>query len=210
MSKIKNIVFDFGGVIIELDFNRAVHGFQALGLKDAAQRLDPYTQHGIFGDMEIGRISGDDFRLELSKLVGRELSWQECRRAWMEFIKDLPEENLQALRRLRTEGYRLILLSNTNPYVMDWAMSPEFDGRGHSVRDYFDAIYLSYQCRMMKPSEDLFRLMLNKEQIRADETLFIDDGPKNTAAAARLGFHTFCPESARDWAPRIGSLIHSA
>lgn len=207
MSKIKNIVFDFGGVIIELDFNSAVRGFQALGLKDAASRLDPYTQHGIFGDMEIGRISGDGFRLELSKLVGRELSWQECRRAWLEFIKDLPEENLQALRHLRAEGYRLILLSNTNPYVMDWAMSTEFDGRGHSVRDYFDAIYLSYQCRIMKPSEDLFRLMLNKEHIRADETLFIDDGPKNTAAAARLGFHTFCPKNARDWSAHIDDLL---
>lgn len=207
MSKIKNIVFDFGGVIVGLDFNQSVKSFQALGLKDAAERLDPYTQHGIFGDMEIGRISDDDFRRELSKLVGRELTWQECRHAWLAFIKELPEENLQTLRRLRTEGYRLILLSNTNPYVMDWAMSPGFDGRGHSVRDYFDAIYLSYQCRIMKPSEDLFRHMLYKEQIQADETLFLDDGPKNTAAAARLGFHTFCPKNACDWSARIDDLL---
>jgi FMN phosphatase YigB (HAD superfamily) len=207
MSKIKNIVFDFGGVIIQINYEQAVRRFSELGLQNVENHLDPYTQRGIFGDMECGKISDETFRAELSKLVGRELTWDECQWAWLGFFVSLPPQNIEALRRLKAEGYHLVLLSNTNPYMMSWARSDEFDGEGHGVGHYFDALYLSYEQHLMKPDAALFRRMLENEHIKAEETLFVDDGPKNTAAAAKLGFHTLCPADAGAWAAEIESHL---
>lgn len=196
---IKNVVFDLGGVIITLSQDEAIRRFEALGLVDARQRLDAYTQQGIFGDLERGAIDAETFRVELGKLVGRNVSYEECRHAWLGYAKELPKRNLECLRRLRREGFRVILLSNTNPFMMSWAMSPDFDGEGHSLADYMDACYMSYREGVMKPDPLLFSKMLMGEQIRPEETLFVDDGPRNVAAASQLGIHTLCPENGTDW-----------
>jgi FMN phosphatase YigB (HAD superfamily) len=203
MCHIKNILFDFGGVIMEIDYPQAVQAFLKLGLTDAVKQLDPYTQAGIFGDLESGKISDEDFRRQLSCMVGRELTWKECQTAWRGYCKDLPRRNLLALKKLRAEGYRVILLSNTNPFMMGWAMSDEFDGEGHPLSDYLDAAYLSYQCKIMKPKPEIFQLILKEENIQPEETLFVDDGPKNVAAAAQLGFKVFCPPDGSDWTNEI-------
>lgn len=107
------------------------------------------------------------------------------------------------MKRLRQEGYRVILLSNTNPFMMSWALSPDFDGQGHSLEDYMDELYLSYKCKVMKPSPELFRQVLLGEQILPEETLFVDDGPRNVAAASQLGIHTYCPENGADWTKEL-------
>ena len=200
---IHNIIFDLGGVVITLDQLQSVHRFEALGVKDAEQRLNAYTQEGIFGDLEGGKIDAETFRQELSRLMGREATHEECAYAWQGYAKEVPARNLDALMRLRQEGYRLILLSNTNPYMMEWVNSSAFDGRGHSIDYYFDAMYLSYQMKLMKPSEEIFRRVLMSEQIAPSECLFIDDGPRNVAAASQIGIRTFCPENGADWTQEI-------
>ena len=200
---INNIIFDLGGVVITLDPQQAVRRFEALGLKDAQHHLDSYTQHGIFGDLEGGLISAEEFRIKLSEMVGREVTAQECVYAWQGYAKDVPQRNLDALIRLREEGYRLILLSNTNPYMMEWVGSTQFDGRGHAVDYYFDALYLSYQMKLMKPSSEIFAKMLMAEQVSPSTCLFLDDGPRNVAAASQMGIRTFCPENGADWTEDI-------
>ena len=75
---IKNIIFDLGGVIITIDQPEAVRRFASLGLPDAEKALDPYTQSGIFGDLEAGKITDEEFRVAFSQLVGREVTWEEC------------------------------------------------------------------------------------------------------------------------------------
>ena len=206
---IKTIVFDFGGVIITLDQQQAIQRFEQLGLTNAAEMLDPYTQHGLFGDLEIGKISGEEFRQELCKLVGREVSYDECRHAWLGYHKELPKRNLQFLRKLRAEGYRVIMLSNTNEFMQSWAESTEFDGEGHGIRDYFDAIYRSYEVKMMKPADMFFRHVLTQEKIFPSETLFVDDGPRNVAVASQIGFRTFCPENGSDWTHDVYALLNA-
>ncbi|MBR6827740.1 MAG: HAD family phosphatase [Prevotella sp.] len=200
---IKNIIFDLGGVIITLDQPQAIRRFQALGVADADKRLDAYTQGGIFGDLERGAIDADTFRVELGKLAGCELTFDECRHAWLGYCRELPQRNLDALRRLRSEGYRLILLSNTNPFMMSWAMSPEFDGDGHSIEDYMDACYCSYKLGVMKPDTEFFHRVLMAEHIVPSETLFVDDGPRNVAVASQMGIRTYCPENGADWTGEI-------
>ena len=204
---IRNIIFDLGGVIITLDQPQAIRRFQELGLKDAGQRLDAYTQSGIFGDLERGVITAEDFRRELSLLVGRELTYDECRYGWLGYCRELPQRNLRALERLRQEGYRLILLSNTNPYMMSWVMSNEFDGKGHPLSHYMDACYCSYELGVMKPDTEFFHKVLLAEHIAPSETLFVDDGPRNVAVASQMGICTFCPKNGEDWTNEIYNYL---
>ena len=200
---IRTIIFDLGGVVITLDPQQAVDRFKALGLADAEKRLDSYTQSGIFGDVEHGLITPEEFRKEFSKLVGHEVTHEECAFAWQGYAKEVPQRNLEALIRLRQEGYRVLLLSNTNPFMMEWVESPAFDGKGHPVSYYFDHCYLSYQMKLMKPSEDIFRAVLRNEKTFASECLFVDDGSRNVATASQLGMFTFCPENGADWTQEI-------
>lgn len=203
MGQIRTIIFDLGGVIITLDQPQAIRRFQEIGLKDADQRLDAYTQGGIFGDLERGAIDAETFRVELSKLVGHDVTYDECRYAWLGYCHELPKRNLEALRRLRAEGYRLVLLSNTNPYMMSWVLSPDFDGEGHSLEDYMDACYCSYKLGTMKPDTEFFHKVLLAEQTAPSEMLFLDDGPRNVAVASQMGIRTFCPENGADWTQAI-------
>lgn len=205
---IKNIVFDLGGVIMTLDPAEALRRFKALGLSDAERYLDAYTQSGIFGNLEEGKITAEDFRSKLSSLTGHELTFDECKHAWLGYRKDVPQRNLDLLKELRAKGYRLILLSNTNPFMMDWALSCEFAGKGSSLNDYFDALYLSYRLGIMKPAPDFFRQVLDNENILPEETLFVDDGPRNVEAAGKLGFMTMCPDNGSDWTGELRSLLH--
>ena len=208
MGRIKNIIFDLGGVILTLDPMQAVRRFEEIGVRDAAKRLDSYTQHGIFGDLEHGLITAEEFRQSLSELIGREVSYEECCYAWQGYAKELPERNKHILRKLRSEGYRLILLSNTNPYMMEWVNSPDFDGEGHSVEDYMDACYLSYKLKVMKPDVAFFQKVLEAEQVNPDETLFLDDGPRNVEAAASLGIHTMMPINGEDWSKELYDYLN--
>lgn len=200
---IKNIVFDFGGVIVTIDQKQAVRHFEEIGLKNAAECLDPYTQSGIFGDLEEGKITAETFRAELSKMVGRELSYGECEYGWRGYCKELPYKNLQTLLKLKEDGYRIILLSNTNPFMMGWADSDNFDEHGHSLSFYFDAMYRSYEVGMMKPSVEIFRHLVDSEKINPAETLFVDDGSRNIKAAETVGMKTFQPENGKDWTKNI-------
>lgn len=200
---IRCILFDLGGVVITIDQDQAVKRFKEIGLKDAEKRLDPYTQSGIFGDLEAGVISAEQFRVELSNLVGRELTFQECRYAWTGYCKEVPQRNLETLLKLREQGYRIVLLSNTNPYMMDWALSNDFDGDGHSLKYYFDELYMSFQVKLMKPNDLFYRHVLRKEKLFPQECLFVDDGPRNVAAASQMGIQTFCPKNGADWTKEI-------
>jgi len=203
---IKNIIFDLGGVILTLDHQEAIRRFAALGLENAETKLDVYTQAGIFGALEEGRMTDEEFVQALSKMVGRELTYEECRTAWLGYRKEVPQRNIEILKRLREDGYRLLLLSNTNPFMISWAQA-DFDGMGGSIKDYFDGIYCSYELGVMKPDEAFFRRVLSKEKMLADECLFVDDGPRNVAAASELGITTFCPENGSDWTEKVMEFL---
>ena len=203
---IKNIAFDLGGVVLALSYEQAVKRFEEIGLKDARQQLDAFEQRGIFGDLESGRITAEDFRRELSKMVGRLLTMNECYQAWHGYVDHVPKRNLEELLSLRERGYRVCLLSNTNPYMMQWAGN-DFDGEGHPISYYFDALYLSYECKAMKPRREIFEMMLQGQQSTPEETLFVDDGPRNVEMAATMGMHTLCPQNNEDWTEALEAIL---
>ena len=207
-SNSHNIAFDLGGVVIALSYENAIRRFEEIGLTDARQHLDAFHQHGIFGDLESGRISAEVFREELSRIIGRQLTMDECFYAWHGYVESVPQRNLDMLLRLRQQGYKVCLLSNTNLFMMQWACSPAFDGGHHPIGYYFYRLYRSYECKVMKPSPEIFRMMLEGQQATADETLFIDDSPNNCAAAEVLGIHTLCPQNNEDWIPALKAYLN--
>jgi putative hydrolase of the HAD superfamily len=209
MKEIKNIAFDFGGVVLALSLEGAIKTFEKIGVKAARQRLDAFHQKGVFEDLEAGRISMEEFRVAMCQLVGKEVSLQDCYEAWHGYVDYVPQQNLDMLLRLRGKGYQVCLLSNTNPFMMMWAESPEFDGQGHPVSYYFDKLYLSYQCGVMKPAPKIFQMMLEGQNALPEETLFIDDSETNVKVAQSLGIHTLCPHDNEDWTrfPEIQELL---
>ena len=192
--------------MLALSFEQAVKRFEEIGLADARQRLDAFEQKGIFGDLESGRISAEDFRRELSLLVGRELSMDDCYQAWHGYVDHVPKRNLEAILSLRARGYKVCLLSNTNPFMMQWADN-DFDGEGHPIGYFFDAMYLSYECQTMKPRREIFEMMLKGQQAQPEETLFVDDGPRNVEAAKALGMQTLFPQNNEDWNEPLEAML---
>lgn len=200
---IKTVIFDMGGVVITINNEEALRRFKALGLGNAEEMLDPYCQHGIFGDLEEGKLTVDEYQERLEKMVGKRLTYDDIRHCWLGYVEDVPANKLVALLRLRQEGYRVVLLSNTNPYMASWTDSDDFSGDGHAIGKYFDTMYRSFEVKLMKPNDMFFRYVLSQEKILPDEALFIDDGPRNCAAASELGIRTYCPENGADWTKEI-------
>lgn len=206
---IKNLVFDFGGVIVDFDFAQALAAFERIGVKNIAEYLDKYHQRGFFCELESGAIGADEFVQHLSASAGREVTRAEAYEAWLGFfLLPVPPQRLAFLEELRRR-YRLYVLSNTNPFVMDWALSSAFSPAGKPLDAYFDKLYLSYELKVMKPAPEIFERMAADAPLVPSETLFIDDSAANTAAAAGLGYHTLCPASNSDWHDALLQLLEA-
>ncbi|MDR1369358.1 MAG: HAD family phosphatase [Dysgonamonadaceae bacterium] len=198
MDNIRNIVFDLGGVIITLDPGEAVRRFLEIGMDNALEILDPYHQKGIFLDLEEGRLSREEFYDALRKETGKNISDKDIDYGWFGFLKETPGYKLEMLEQLK-EKYNLYLLSNTNPIIMSWAHTGEFSGKGKSLDDYFDKLYLSYEMGVTKPHKDIFYRMISDSGINPSETLFVDDGSANIEAGKSLGMRTYQPENGEDF-----------
>lgn len=197
-AMIRDLVFDFGGVVVDLDYEGAVEAFRRLGVRDAEHWLDRYRQRGVFLDVERGAITADGFLTGLGELCGREVSFAEAQHAWCAFVGDVPQKRLEALRHLR-RNHRVFLLSNTNPFLMEWARSPRFTPEGEPLDAFFDKLYLSYEMRVVKPDREIFLDMILDAGLDPAYTLFVDDGRENVEAAAALGFPTYQPRPDEDW-----------
>lgn len=205
---IKNIAFDFGGVLFDLDYEGAIETFKKIGLADAEQRLDRYHQRGVFEQLECGLITPDAFREELGKMCGRALTHEEVMSAWLGYVgAPVDERKLAYLDELRGRGYRTFLLSNTNPFVQSWAESPQFCSAGRPLSSYLEKCYCSFEVGIMKPDASIFQYMLDDAQIKPEETLFLDDSAANIEAAAAFGIQTLLVEKNGNWMPDVGRLI---
>ncbi|GAP71855.1 haloacid dehalogenase-like hydrolase [Candidatus Symbiothrix dinenymphae] len=199
MTGIKNIVFDLGGVLITLDRARSVRRFIELGLKNAEDLLDAYHQKGLFLNLEEGLLSAAEFHDAVRAEAGTYISDEDIDWAWRGFLVELPVYKLKMLEDLRARGYNLYLLSNTNPFVMDWADSPDLSSEGKPLSAYFDKFYLSYKMKCVKPHRIIFDKMIADSGLVPSETLFIDDGAANVEMGKSLGFKTFQPQNGEDF-----------
>ncbi|MCK0147744.1 HAD family phosphatase [Arenibacter sp. F26102] len=183
---IKNIIFDFGDIFINLD-KQVV--FKALENKNVLEFLPKY--HSINEDFEVGKISSMEF-VSLLQPDFPALSREEIINVWNSMILDFPEHRLTFLESLAKEKkYRLFLLSNTNalhiPHVGQ-IMGAENYGR---FKNSFEQFYLSHEIKLRKPNDEIFQFVLEQNNLSPEDTLFIDDTKENTDAARKLGIKTW-------------------
>lgn len=203
---IKNIVFDFGGVLTTIDTQKAINRFKEIGLEEPEKYLNAYKQTGIFYQLENGDIDAETFTSELGKLCGRDISYDDALYAWMGFIVNVQTGLMEYLQTLRGK-YRLCVLSNTNPFLQGWARSARFTDEGKSLDDYFDELYLSYLMNCSKPSEAIYMKMLADGNMKPEETLFVDDGEKNIEAAKAVGIRTLKAVNGEDWREELERML---
>ena len=185
-KNIKNIVFDLGGVLLDLDFKAAINGLQKAGFANVKEQLQTFDREGIFQKFELGEITAEEFRTAIRKNSILTLTDEEVDALWNAMLLEVPREKLELILDLRGK-YMVYLLSNTNTIHWDYACKNAFNYRGFRVKDYFEETFLSYEMHLAKPDKAIFEKMLQDANLLPEETLFIDDSEANCQAAASLG-----------------------
>jgi glucose-1-phosphatase len=184
---IRNLIFDLGGVLLNLDFEATARSFRALGLHHFDALYTQARQTGFFDEFDKGFISPAQFRNEIRTHLPPHTSDHAIDAAWNAMLLNLPPERLELLRSLRTK-YKLFLLSNTNEihvtafsnYLLHTFGFPDFN-------DYFDQWYYSCRMGMRKPDEEIFHKVMNDHGLNPAETIFIDDSKQHVEGASRTG-----------------------
>ena len=187
---IKNIIFDFGGVVFQIDEKKTVNAFsQLLGIStDEVVRycFDDQT----FLDLECGKISGDEFIQHICSKSTKPITKEQAYEAWNAILIGYKPEPVPLLLALKKK-YRTFLLSNTNEIHTN--LFPEIARRQHlpsnSNFDLFEKVWYSNEVGMRKPNLEIFKYALRDAGLKPEETLFVDDLEVNIAAAATLGIH---------------------
>jgi FMN phosphatase YigB (HAD superfamily) len=184
---VKNIIFDLGGVILDIDYKRTISAFEKLGMKNAGELYSKAKQNPIFDQLEKGLITEEQFYDGLRRMSGLQIQDTQLRDAWNALLVDLPEKNVALLQKLRPD-YRLYLLSNTNAIHEKGYHEMIVKKYGCFIlNDLFDNRYLSHHIHLRKPDKEIFEYVLSDADIKAEETLFIDDSPQHIEAAKKLG-----------------------
>ena len=190
MKNIENIIFDLGGVILDIDYNLTRKGFEDLGVKHFDEMYSQANANHLFQKLETGHISNDEFFKELSSVTNLGLTPQQIRTAWDAMLLEFRESSLKFLQEIKAK-YKSYLFSNTNFIHME-AFQKIFHNkeRLHPFDDYFDKAFYSCQMGLRKPDTESFHWILDHLDIKAEKTLFIDDSIQNIEAAKKVGLQT--------------------
>ncbi|MCB9205062.1 MAG: HAD family phosphatase [Flavobacteriales bacterium] len=186
-----NIIFDLGGVILNIDYQRTIKAFAELGAKNVDEKYSQLNQTTLFDEFERGEISANDFRTGIRKVFGADVTDASIDDAWNAMLLDLPANRLDLLGRLQGNK-RLVLLSNTNAIhanVFEAEMKAV-----HGIEDlsgFFEKVYYSFEVGMRKPEERIFQLVIDELGFAPEETLFIDDSPQHIEGAKKVGLNAY-------------------
>lgn len=195
MKEIKNIIFDLGGVIIDIDREAAARALQQLGIVEAALMLGEYEQKGLFLLLEEGQMSDSEMFDSLLALCKPGTTCTDIKNSFEKFLTGITLERLKKIDALRNKGYNTYVLSNTNPlFYNDW-IAKAFRQDGKSINDYFDGIVVSFQELMCKPNPRIFSNLLERYKLKPQETIFLDDSEDNCASAQGLGINAITIKS---------------
>lgn len=191
LSNIKNIIFDLGRVLLNLDFDASIKAFQELGSKgEVLDHKNAYADP-IFYQLEIGEITPVQFRTGVRRLLENDkITDKQIDEAWYAMILDIPKHRVEKLQQLST-NYNLYLFSNTNQIHVN-RLLPEFKTEhGIDFTKLFNAVYYSHEIHDRKPEVSSFNKVIEHSGVKPAETLFVDDLEKNIIAAEKAGLQTF-------------------
>lgn len=206
MPAIKNLLFDQGGVLIDLDRDRCLRSLSALGMKQPERLIGLYEQSGPFNALESGGITIEEFHKQMRPFFPGGVADTQIDEALCSFIVGIPLKRLVALRELR-KRFRTFILSNTNPIMMGSVIKANFEQEGLAMADYFDGIALSYEAGYNKPHPGIFEYAITHLGIEPGETLFLDDGESNLTAAAQFGFLTALVPAGQEFTDVLKPII---
>ena len=202
----KALIFDFGGVLIDLDIEDCKAAFRNdLGFERIDEILDPCHQKGIVGDMEEGMISADEFRAAVLKEARPDAKPEDVDAAFMRILVGIPAYKGPLLNRL-AESYDVYILSNNNPIVAAH-MHDLFAGVGVDYENLFKKSFLSFEMKALKPSESFYKRVLEQLDYPAEELLFIDDSQKNVEGAIAAGLPSVYYDPKSDLAALLAEVL---
>lgn len=190
MKGIKNIIFDLGGVILNIDYKRPQEEFKKLGIKDVETLYSKQNQVELFDLLETGKISEQDFIDKIKEKSDLPISDADIINAWNSILLEFPLRRLQILQQLQLHN-NIFLLSNTN-IIHEKAFNEmlKIQCGFPSLALFFDKVYLSHRVGLRKPDPKIFELVLSENNLLANETLFIDDSIQHIETANKLGIQT--------------------
>lgn len=190
-DKIKNIIFDLGDVILNIDVPIASKSFADLSGREQSEILTIFKESEIFRQFETGLMDEPTFRNYVREILNfPDLSDEAIDTAWNSLLLDLPPERVELLKKLATQ-YRLFLLSNTSSiHITQVNKILEASTGVAKLEDLFEIVFLSYEMGLMKPDIRIYQQVLDKAGLNAEETLFLDDNADNIRGAAQLGIET--------------------
>lgn len=186
---IQNLLFDLGGVIMDIKKDNCVQALRELGFRNPDEYLGDYSQKGPFGQLEQGLITPDQFRAFVRSQIDGPVTDAQIDDAFNEFLIGIPVERLRLLQQLR-HTYGIYLLSNTNAIMWNARIAEEFRKDGLDIDAYFDGIVTSFEAKLLKPDVKIFDYAAAHCDIKPEETLFLDDSLANLGAAEKAGFRT--------------------
>lgn len=184
---IRNIIFDLGGVLFRVDYQKTILEFIRLGVQNFDRIYSQMNQQNLFDRFERGEITADEFRREINHVSSLHLSSTQIDDAWNAMLLGLPEENIRFIEKIG-KIFRLFLLSNTNQVHIEkfYEMIKTENGLEH-LDCYFEKIYLSHLIGARKPEAGAYEIILRENNLSAEETLFIDDSPQHVEGAKKVG-----------------------
>lgn len=189
-KKTKNIIFDFGGVILNIDYQLTIDAFKEIGMNNFEMAYSQASQIHLFDNLEKGLISPAQFRDGIRLASGLDLSDERIDYAWNKIILDLPKHRIDLILKIKN-NYNCFLLSNTNIIHYDLYIKQLQNFGMNSFDDVFLKAYFSFEMGMRKPDAEIFEFVLKQESLNADETLFIDDSIQHIETANKLGINTY-------------------
>jgi len=185
-SNIQNIIFDLGGVLLNINPLLSLNEFARLGETDPVTLRNMLVNERIFEKFDTGNLSPEQFRSELCRILNRKLNDAEIDKAWNILLLDFPLPRVELLQQLR-KNYRIFLLSNTN-IIHYWYYIAEFyKNNGFHMTELFDKLFLSYEIGIHKPDAGIFKQVLKTADLKPSECVFIDDSLQNVEAAVLQG-----------------------
>ena len=200
----KNIIFDLGNVVIDINLNITFQRFKELGFTVKGDFWDMFRQSSFFKEFEEGTISKEEFIAQILQKMPKNVTYKQVVDAWNALILDYKPERIETILKLRNT-HKVYLLSNTNElHIEKCGDNVPLVG---SLDKLFDKVYYSHTMKMSKPNENIFAALLSDAGIMASETLFLDDSPANVATAEKLGIESWLVEYPDQWVPKMNALI---
>jgi HAD superfamily hydrolase (TIGR01509 family) len=182
---IKNIIFDFGDIFINLDKPATYREMDKLGVSEISNEMIT-----VYHQYEKGLMTTDDFINFYHDKFG--IKKEDLINAWNAILLDFPKERLDFLKEISaSKKYRLFLLSNTNDLHIKWVQNSLGEVFYQEFKNSFEQFYLSHEINLRKPDSEIYEFVLNENNLIADETLFVDDLKENTDSARKLGIHVW-------------------